>query len=66
MYVCNCNGVRCREVDEAIAKGARSAKAVLEHHGHEPQCCRCLKEISARIRNNRLPAARELAHIAAE
>ena len=53
MYVCNCNGVRSRDVDQAIARGARTAKQVLAHQGCEPQCCRCLKEITGRIRDIR-------------
>ncbi|MFZ4121222.1 MAG: (2Fe-2S)-binding protein [Caulobacterales bacterium] len=65
MIVCNCNGVRCREVDEAIARGARSPKAVLKHHGHEPQCCRCLKDIAARIKSDK-PSPLAAAQIAAE
>jgi bacterioferritin-associated ferredoxin len=50
MYICNCNGVRCRDVDAAIVAGADRPKAVLAHHGCEPQCCRCLPEIADRIR----------------
>ena len=46
MYVCNCNGVTDREVDEAIAAGARRPKDVLAHHGCEPCCGRCLPEIA--------------------
>jgi bacterioferritin-associated ferredoxin len=53
MYVCNCNGVRCGEVDQAIRRGARTPKQVLAQHGHEPQCCRCLKEIAGRIKEAR-------------
>ncbi|MBL8548434.1 MAG: (2Fe-2S)-binding protein [Hyphomonadaceae bacterium] len=45
MYVCNCNGVTRREVEEAVAAGARCPKEVLAHHGCEPCCGRCLPEI---------------------
>jgi bacterioferritin-associated ferredoxin len=65
MYVCNCNGVRSREVDHAIARGARTAKQVLAHQGCQPECCRCLKEITARIRENR-DSGVCFAHVAAE
>ena len=49
MYVCNCNGVTDREVDEAIAAGARRPKDVLAHHGCEPCCGRCLPEIAEQV-----------------
>ncbi|MGE0830520.1 MAG: bacterioferritin-associated ferredoxin [Hyphomonadaceae bacterium] len=49
MYVCNCNGVTKREVDEAIAAGARHPEEVLGHHGCEPCCGRCLPEIADSI-----------------
>jgi bacterioferritin-associated ferredoxin len=65
MYVCNCNGVRSREVDQAIARGARTAKQVLAHQGCQPECCRCLKEITARIKDAR-QADVFSAHVAAE
>lgn len=53
MYVCNCNGVRSRDVDLAVACGARTAKQVLAHQGCKPECCRCLKDITARIKESR-------------
>jgi bacterioferritin-associated ferredoxin len=40
-------------VDQAIRRGARTPKQVLAQHGHEPQCCRCLKEIAGRIKEAR-------------
>jgi len=49
MYVCNCNGVTKREVEEAVAAGARRPKDVLAHHGCEPCCGRCLPEIADAI-----------------
>jgi bacterioferritin-associated ferredoxin len=66
MYVCNCNGVRCREVDAAIQAGADRPQAVLAHHGHEPQCCRCLPEIADRIRDHRRACDQRACQIAAE
>jgi bacterioferritin-associated ferredoxin len=49
MYVCNCNGVTRREVEEALAAGARKPEDVLAHHGCEPCCGRCLPEIAEGI-----------------
>ncbi|MES1200666.1 MAG: (2Fe-2S)-binding protein [Pseudomonadota bacterium] len=62
MYVCNCNGVTEREVEEAIAAGARRPKEVLAHHGCEPCCGRCLPEIA----EDYLKPAKEGALVAAE
>lgn len=50
MFVCNCNGIRCRQVDEAIRAGARNPQGVHKHHGCKAQCGRCLPEIADRIR----------------
>ena len=50
MFVCNCNGIRCKQVDEAIKAGARRPAAVHAHHGCKAQCGRCLPEIADRIR----------------
>jgi bacterioferritin-associated ferredoxin len=49
MYVCNCNGVTRREVDEAIEAGAQDPEAVLGHHGCSPCCGQCLPEIAEGI-----------------
>ena len=53
MFVCNCNGIRCKQVDEAIRAGARKPRQVHAHHGCEVQCARCLPEIADRIREAR-------------
>lgn len=53
MFVCNCNGVRCRDVDAAIAAGAATPRAVLAHHDVAPCCGRCLPEIAGRLKSAR-------------
>ncbi len=50
MFVCNCNGIRCKQVDEAIQAGARRPQAVHAHYGCKAQCGRCIPEIADRIR----------------
>jgi len=57
MYICTCHGVRARQIDAAVASGARTAKQALEMCGHSPQCARCCKDIADRIRSKRRGAA---------
>ncbi|MBU6372179.1 MAG: (2Fe-2S)-binding protein [Alphaproteobacteria bacterium] len=58
MYICNCNGVRARQVEAAIEAGAATPRAVLRACGHEPCCGRCLPEIVERLRSrDRAPDA---------
>lgn len=66
MYVCNCNGVKRREVEEAIAAGAEEPEAVLGHFGLEPCCGRCLPEIAEHICLSRRACALEASLVAAE
>jgi bacterioferritin-associated ferredoxin len=49
VYVCNCNGIRERQVHQAIACGASTAKAVFDHVQCRPQCARCVCEIREMI-----------------
>ncbi len=50
MYVCNCNGVREKTVDEAIRNGADTFAKVHKHCGTKPQCGGCLSEIELKIK----------------
>lgn len=56
MFVCNCNGLRCKQVDEAIAAGAEAPRDVYAHHGCEVRCARCVPEIAERIERARRAA----------
>jgi len=42
MYVCNCNGIREREVRAAIASGADRPAKIFKACGAQPQCARCV------------------------
>jgi bacterioferritin-associated ferredoxin len=46
MYVCNCNGLTKRQVREAIEKRPRDVEAVYRYHDCQPQCGRCVPEVS--------------------
>lgn len=49
MYVCNCNGIREREVRAAIEGGAQRPADVFRTCGSRPQCARCVCEIKTMI-----------------
>ena len=42
MYVCNCNGIREREVRAAIAAGASRPAHIFKACESRPQCARCV------------------------
>lgn len=49
MYVCNCNGIREREVRAAIAAGARRPAQVFKARGRRPRCAKCVCEMREMI-----------------
>ena len=49
MYVCNCNGIRERQVRAAIEAGAQRPAEVFRACGSRPQCARCVCEIKDMI-----------------
>lgn len=50
MIICVCHRLNCRKVDEAIAAGAVTPKAVQAHHGNQFQCGKCKPEICERLK----------------
>jgi bacterioferritin-associated ferredoxin len=42
MYVCNCNGIREREVRAAIAAGAQRPAEIFKACDATPRCARCV------------------------
>ncbi len=42
MYVCNCNGIRERQVRAAIAAGATRPSEIFHACESRPQCARCV------------------------
>ena len=49
MYVCNCNGIREREVRAAIAQGADRPAEVFRRCGAQPQCAKCVCDMRRMI-----------------
>ena len=52
MYVCICNALKDKDVDRAIAAGARTVFDVYTFHGCEPQCGRCMPTMQVRLGAN--------------
>ena len=42
VYVCVCNAINDRMVDEAVTAGARSVGRVYKHHACAPRCGKCI------------------------
>jgi bacterioferritin-associated ferredoxin len=51
LYVCNCNGIREREVRQAIESGACKPRDVFEAHGARPQCAKCVCDMRRMIQD---------------
>jgi len=49
MYVCNCNGIREREVHAAIERGAHRPADVFRTCGAQPQCAKCVCDMRRMI-----------------
>lgn len=64
MYVCNCNGLRERDVRAAIEDGARRPAEVFRRHGCAPQCAKCVCDMRAMIQSCEPSRARVLKYAA--
>ena len=61
MYVCNCNGIREREVRAAIGAGASRPAEIFKACDAAPRCARCVCDM-----REMLDAEREALSFAAE
>lgn len=50
LYVCNCNGIRERDVLEAIEAGACRPSEVFRSAECRPQCARCVCDVQDMIK----------------
>lgn len=53
MYVCNCNGLRRRDVAQAIDAGAQRPRDVFARHQCQAQCAKCVCEMREMIAETR-------------
>jgi bacterioferritin-associated ferredoxin len=51
VYVCNCNGIRERDVRAAIDAGARKPSHVFAHNQCQAQCARCVCDMRQMIQD---------------
>jgi bacterioferritin-associated ferredoxin len=49
VYVCNCNGIRERDVRAAIDHGACRPSDVFRQQGCRPQCAKCVCDMRQMI-----------------
>ena len=49
VYVCNCNGIRERDVRAAIDQGATRPVDVFRHADCKPQCAKCVCDMRCMI-----------------
>ena len=45
MYICNCNGIRERDVHQAIEAGAERPSEVFQHCNAHPVCAKCIRDM---------------------
>jgi bacterioferritin-associated ferredoxin len=53
VYVCNCNGIREREVRAAIDAGARRPAEVFKARACRPKCAKCVCDMHGMIARSR-------------
>jgi len=49
VYVCNCNGIRERDVRAAIEQGAARPADIFRHAGCKPECAKCVCDMRCMI-----------------
>jgi bacterioferritin-associated ferredoxin len=53
VYVCNCNGIRERQVRAAIAAGANRPAQIFKACDSRPQCARCVCDMRKMLDEDR-------------
>ena len=57
MYVCNCNGLRQRDVALAIQAGAQRPREIFARNQCQAQCAKCVCEMRQMIQDASEPYA---------
>lgn len=50
MYVCNCNGIREKEILAVVDSGVRRWESILAYFHCEPRCGKCEEDINLIIK----------------
>jgi bacterioferritin-associated ferredoxin len=50
VYICICNALTERQVDDAVRQGASRPAQVYRHHACRPQCGKCVREVEDKVR----------------
>lgn len=66
MYLCNCNGIRQRDAQAAIAAGASKPADIFRHCQGAPQCAKCVCDMRCMIQDARRSASQDILPLAAE
>jgi bacterioferritin-associated ferredoxin len=53
VYVCNCNGLRQRDVALAIEAGATRPRDIFARNDCQAQCAKCVSEMRTMIQDSR-------------
>lgn len=53
LYVCNCNGIRERQVHAAIEAGACRPRDIFAAHDCQAQCAKCVCDMRRMIQDQR-------------
>lgn len=54
MYICNCNGVREKEIQQVIHQGLKTWEQILAYFSYVPCCGLCEEEINVMIKDHSL------------
>lgn len=52
MFVCNCNGLRKKDVESAMASGVTRVADIYRYHGCSVQCCKCVPEVNHMLKSD--------------
>ena len=60
MYICVCNAINDRKIEDALAAGACSVARIYKHHGCAPKCGKCIPLIRERVQETHLSSGLDL------
>ena len=52
MYICLCNNLTSKKVDEALSKGVSSSRKIYSYYNCEPKCGKCIDFMKVVFKEN--------------